>query len=153
MAELTSCDFHHDLSESATSISSDVLSGEFMLGEATIIDDSMAEVIAADSVTSTSTTFLGDSGASHHICHKREYFAEFSPLSEPFKFNQVQGTVVVTYWGTVILEVDSESRKIPLYLTQVLLIDTSLTIEMKSTVVLIVCALISLAAAWSKEGM
>ena len=65
--------------------------------------------MAADAAKST--TFLGDTGASHHIVHKREYFAELSPLPRPFKINQVQGTVEVTHWGKVMLEVDSASGK------------------------------------------
>ena len=71
-----------------------------------------------------STTFLGDTGASHHIVHKRGYFSELSPLSGPFHINQVQGKIKVTYMGTVILEVDSASGKQPLRLTNVLLIES-----------------------------
>ena len=71
-----------------------------------------------------STTFIGDTGASHHIVHKREYFSELSPLPGPFTINQVQGTVAVTHWGTFMLEVDSAWGKRPLRLTKVLLIES-----------------------------
>ena len=69
-----------------------------------------------------STTFLADTGASHHIVHKREFFWELSPLPGPFRINQVQGTVEVTHWGTVVLEVDGAEGKQKLTLTEVLLI-------------------------------
>ena len=58
-----------------------------------------------------SSTFLGDTGASHHNACKREYFTELSPLPRPFKINQVQGTVAVTHWGTVVLEVNGEKGR------------------------------------------
>ena len=69
-----------------------------------------------------STTFLADTGASHHIVHNREFFWEMLPLPGPFRINQVQGTVEVTHWGTVVLEVDGENGKQKLTLTEVLLI-------------------------------
>ena len=71
-----------------------------------------------------STTFLGDTGASHHIVHKRGYFFELSPLPGPFHINRVQGKIQVTYWGTVMVEVDSAIGKQPLRLTNVLLIES-----------------------------
>ena len=49
---------------------------------------------------------------------------ELSPLPGPFQINRVQGKVKVTYWGTVMLEVDSTSGKQPLRLTNVLLIES-----------------------------
>ena len=69
-----------------------------------------------------STTFVTDTGASHHMVYKREFFRELLPLQEPFRINQVQGTVEVTHWGTVVLEVDGEKGKQKLTLTEVLLI-------------------------------
>ena len=71
-----------------------------------------------------SSTFLGDTGASHHIVWKREFFTDLSPLPGPFNINQVQGTVAVTHWGTVVLEVDGEKGKQPFWLAEVLLIET-----------------------------
>ena len=57
-----------------------------------------------------SSTFLGDTGASHHIVCKREHFRELSALPGPFRINLVQGTVAVTHWGTVVLEVDGDGQ-------------------------------------------
>ena len=71
-----------------------------------------------------SSTFLGDTGASHHIVCKREYFSELSPLPRPFRINQVQGSVAVTHWGTVVLEVDGDNGKQPFWLMEVLLIES-----------------------------
>ena len=112
VAELQSCDSHHDSLVSLPTITSTLQADATVCGE----------VMAADSAKST--TFLGDTGASHHIVHKREYFWELSPLQGSFTINQVQGTVQVTHWGTVMLEVDSAWGKRPLRLTNVLLIDT-----------------------------
>ena len=112
MAELKGCDCYHNSSESLSSIISANQDDAIVCGE----------VMAADATTST--TFLGDTGASHHIVHRREYFSELSPLPRPFSINQVQGKVAVTHWGTVMLEVDSAWGKRPLRLTNVLLIDT-----------------------------
>ena len=69
-----------------------------------------------------STTFLADTGASHHVVHSPEFFWELHPLPGPFIISQVQGTVAVTHWGTVVLEVDGEHGKQKLMLTEVLLI-------------------------------
>ena len=66
-----------------------------------------------------STTFLADTGASHHIAHKREFFWDLVPLREPFRINQIQGMVEVTHWGTVVLEVDGEHGKQKLTLKEV----------------------------------
>ena len=78
----------------------------------------------ASVINTNSQDFLGDTGASHHIVHKREYFQDLTPLPGVFKIHQVQGTVSVTHWGTVIVEVDSASGKKPLRLTEVLYIDS-----------------------------
>ena len=85
------CDSHHGSKVSEPD-------GESMLGELSTIDISGAEVLISDSLSSTSSTFLGDSGASHHICHKKELFTELSPIPGQFKISQVQGTVDVTHW-------------------------------------------------------
>ena len=82
------------------------------------------EVMAADATKSMATTFLADSGASHHIVHRREFFSDITPIPGSFTINQVQGTVAVTHWGTVMLEVDSHTGKHPLRLTHVLLIES-----------------------------
>ena len=69
-----------------------------------------------------STTFLADTGASHHIVHKRECFWELNPLLGPFRIIRVQGTLELTHWGTVVLEVDGEKGKQKLTLKEVLLV-------------------------------
>ena len=112
VVELESCDFHHD---SATSLPSDpsvIQHAEAVCGEAMAID------------AEKSSTILRDTGASHHIVCKREYFQDLSPLPGPFGINQVQGTVAVTYWGTIVLQVDGDKGKQPLWLMEVLLIET-----------------------------
>ena len=81
------------------------------------VPDSRFEAMVASVINTHSTYFLGDTGASHHIVHKREYFHDMTPLPGIFKIHQVQGTVSVTHWGTVIVEVDSASGKKPLRLT------------------------------------
>ena len=112
VVELTSCDFHHDLSVSLPSVPSALQDDEEMCGEAMAVG------------AEKSSTFLGDTGASHHIVCKREYFSELSPLPRPFRINQVQGSVAVTHWGTVVLEVDGDNGKQPFWLMEVLLIES-----------------------------
>ena len=112
VVELTSCDFHHDLSVSLPSVPSALQDDEDMCGEAMAVE------------AEKSSTFLGDTGASHHIVCKREYFSELSPLPRPFRINQVQGSVAVTHWGTVALEVDGDNGKQPFWLVEVLLIES-----------------------------
>ena len=81
-------------------------------------------IMAANNIQTSPTDFLGDTGASHHIAHRLDYFSEIFPLPGIFKIHQVQGTVAVTHWGTIILEVDSSSGKKPLRLTNCLFIDS-----------------------------
>ena len=81
-------------------------------------------IMAASNILTSPTEFLGDTGASHHIAHRLDYFSEIFPLPGNFKIHQVQGTVTVTHWGTVILEVDSSHGKKPLRLTNRLYIDS-----------------------------
>ena len=76
------------------------------------------EVLA--SMDQSSTIFLADSGASHHICHDASYFSTLSPLPGLFKVHHVDGSVGVTHSGTVLLEVDSEKGKQMLKLENVL---------------------------------
>ena len=113
MAELNSRDSHRDSSVSLPSVPSALQDVRDVCGEAIAIG--VAKL----------STFLGDTGASHHIVCKREYFMDLSPLpaSSPFKINQVQETVAVTYWERVVLEVDGDKGKQPLRLSKVLLID------------------------------
>ena len=70
--------------------------------------------------SSISTSFLADTGASHHICHDPSYFNSLSPLPEPFMVNHVDGSVEVKHIGTVTLEVDAEVGKQILRLNNVL---------------------------------
>ena len=88
-----------------------------------LIDRSTSEAMAAHS-DDKSTAFLANSGASHHICHKREFFTDLTPLPGPFNIQQAQGTVAVTHSGTVVLEVDSVHGKVLFRLTNVLFIDS-----------------------------
>ena len=87
------------------------------------IDKSTFEAMVAHS-DDKSTEFLADSGTSHHICHKREFFTDLTPLPGPFNIQQVQGTVAVTHSGAIILEVDSIHGKVPFKLTNVMFIDS-----------------------------
>ena len=134
VAELKSV---QDLSLPIDLSSSDYFSGETMFGELeklsstsstfsliTQEDNMQSEILAINVMETKPTDFLGDTGASHHIVHKLEYFSEIFPLPGIFQIKQVQGTVKVTHWGTVILQVDSSSGKQPLRLTEVLYIDT-----------------------------
>ena len=106
MAELTHGDSNHSVE---------------MLQQST---DSLStgEALATGHMTSSTNTFLADSGASHHICHERASFCKLAPLPGPFKIQQVQGTVDVTHSGTVMVEVDSVHGKVPLTLKNVLFI-------------------------------
>ena len=72
VATLTSCDFHHDFSVSLPSTPSTVQGASMTWGE--------AMAVGADK----STTFLADTGASHHIVHNREFFWEMVPLCGKF---------------------------------------------------------------------
>ena len=72
-----------------------------------------------------SKEFLVDTGSSHHICHKREFFMDLQPLPGPLNIEQVQGTVGVTHAGTVILEVDAKEGKTALRLKNVLFIEST----------------------------
>ena len=119
VAELESCDFHHDSSVSLLSVIPALQNDATMGGEVMAANGAVVQIDSAKS-----TTFLGDTGASHHIVHKRGYFSELSPLPGPFHINQVQGKIQVTYWGTVMVEVDSAIGKQPLRLTNVLLIES-----------------------------
>ena len=116
---------------------SDFSLGSCMLGEleffpSTIPLDSIlpiqlsdtTEAMAENAITTTSTDFLGDTGASHHIVHKREYFSELFPLPGALKIHQVEGTVIVTHWGMILLQVDSAPGKEPLRVTNALYIDS-----------------------------
>ena len=79
------------------------------------------EALAIMNDSSLSTSFLADTGASHHICHDSSYFCDLSPPPSPFIVNRVDGSVDVTHVGTVALEVDSEVGKQFLKLENVLL--------------------------------
>ena len=112
VAEVKSCDSHHDSSVSLPSIPLALQDAKDVCGEAMAVG------------AAKSSTFLGDTGASHHIVCKREYLTGLSPLSGPFKINQVQGTVAMTYWGTIVLDVDGDKGKQPFWLVEVLLIES-----------------------------
>ena len=69
------------------------------------------EALVIASLSTSPTTFLANSGASHHICHDRYFFCKLSPFQGHFKVNQVQGSIDVTHSGTVMLEVDLATGK------------------------------------------
>ena len=94
-----------------------------MTGEGIIIDIS-SSVLVANHMTTSPTTWLCDTGASHHICHRREFFTDLKPIQGTFRIKQVQGTVDVTHAGTVMLMVDSATGKRELTLLNVLLIES-----------------------------
>ena len=108
MVELTHGDSHHSVE---------------MLQQSTD-SSSTGEALATGLMSSSSTTFLADSGASHHICHDRASFYKLAPLPGPFKMNQVQGSIDVFHSGSVMLEVDSADGKGRFRLDNVLLIET-----------------------------
>ena len=68
VAELKSCDFHHDSLVSLPSVPSALQDATHVCGEAMAVG------------ATKSSTFLGDTGASHNIVCKREYFTKLSPL-------------------------------------------------------------------------
>ena len=86
MVELKECDSHHTPLQQMPNIP--------------LIDNNTYEAMTAHAANK-STEFLVDSGASHHICHKKEFFTELTLLPGPFSIQQVQGTVAVTHSGTL----------------------------------------------------
>ena len=126
MVELEECDSHHNSVQQMPDISSTVIFGESLLGDlqlAPSIDSTSSEAMAAN-VVNRSTEFLADTGASHHIAHKREFFMDLTPLRGPFNIQQVQGTIAVTRSGKLVLEVDSKHGKTALRFTNVLFIES-----------------------------
>ena len=95
--------------------------GEAMTGELINISSS---ILAAGQFTTSPTTWLCDTGASHHICHRREFFTTLQPISGTFRIKQVEGTIKVTHHGTIMLQVDSATGKRELKLSNVLLIES-----------------------------
>ena len=72
----------------------------------------------------SSGVWLGDTGASHHTTHDMENYTSFEKLEKPYKIQQVQGEVLVTHSGSVILITESAHGPIPLRLNNVLYIPT-----------------------------
>ena len=62
-----------------------------------------------------STTFLADTGTSHHIVHNREFFWEMLPLPGPFRINRVQGTVEGMDFNIVSSQKFRAANFIPVY--------------------------------------
>ena len=94
-----------------------------MTGQGEFIDVTQT-VLAASQLDSSPTSWLCDTGASHHICHRREFFTELVQIPGSFRIKQVQGSVAVTHHGTVLLQVDSATGKRELKLSNVLLIES-----------------------------
>ena len=109
MAELRECDSHHNPLKQIPNIF--------------VNNNNKFQAVAAEGID-RSIDFMVDSGASHHICHRREFFTDLSTLPGPFKVQQIQGTVEVTQLGSVMVEVDSVHGKVPFMLKNVLFIPT-----------------------------
>ena len=114
--DFSGCDSHHGSQQQRQPNNQ----GEAMIGEGVFIDIS-SSVLAAGHLTTSPTTWLCDTGASHHICHRREFFTSLQPISGTFKHT---GTFDVTHHGTVMLQVDSATGKRELELSNVLLIES-----------------------------
>ena len=84
---------------------------------------SFGEVCASLAMTTTSQTWLCDSGASHHICHDKSMFTTLTRFKGKFKLLQVSGELEVTHWGTVRVEVDGKYGKERMLLGNVLLLE------------------------------
>ena len=118
---------YHTLSPSIDLSSSHYFCGETMFGELEQLSSTTSihlplslisqevimegEILAIHVIDTKPADFLGDTGASHHIVHKLEYFSKLFPLLGIFQIKQVQGTAKVTHWGTIILQVDFSSGK------------------------------------------
>lgn len=81
------------------------------------------EVCSSYSSTKDATSFLADSGASHHICCDRSLFTHLEPFKGKFKIMQVSGELEVTHWGSIRVEVDGKHGKEVLKLGNVLLLE------------------------------
>ena len=67
-------------------------------------------------------TWLGDSGASHHIKSSATGMINVTKCPPGTKIRQVQGTVFVEKWGSVLLQVDGEDGKKTIRLDETLII-------------------------------
>ena len=105
--------------EAAASTDKEALATSTIKEAATASTQDHHFIMAANNILTPSTDFLGDTGASHHIAHRLDYFSEIFPLLGVSKIHQVQGTITATHWGTIILEVDSSHGKKPLSLVVV----------------------------------
>lgn len=76
-----------------------------MTNEGVFIEFS-SSVLSATHLSPPPITWLCDTGASHHICHRRDFFTDLKPIQGSFRIKQVEGTVAVTHHGTVMLQVD-----------------------------------------------
>ena len=83
-------------------------------------DEHAGEALVSMVNSTLSTSFLADTGASHHICHDTSYFSKLSSLSGPFQVHHVDGSGDVTHSGQLILEVNSDSGTQLLVLENVL---------------------------------
>ena len=84
--------------------------------------DGQAMMATVDNISTG--VWLGDTGASHHTTHDMDNYTSFSKLNKPYKIQQVQGDVLVTHSGSVILITESAHGPIPLRLNNVLYIPT-----------------------------
>ena len=84
--------------------------------------DGQAMMATVDNISSG--VWLGDTGASHHTTHDMDNYTSFSKLDKPYSIQQVQGDVLVTHSGSVILITESAHGPIPLRLNNVLYIPT-----------------------------
>ena len=79
---------------------------------------------AAASSTKFSDIWLGDSGASHHIKSSSADMINVTKCPPGTKIRQVQGTVDVEEWGSVLMEVDGHGGKNFIRLDETLIVPT-----------------------------
>lgn len=77
---------------------------------------------AASTGTDLSDIWLGDSGATNHIKSTSENMVDVEDCPPGTKIRQVQGTVDVRQWGTVLLQVDAAEGKKIIRLTECLIV-------------------------------
>ena len=83
--------------------------------EARVVDVAAARTHFAD-------IWLGDTGASAHIKSSSENMINVTKCPPGTKIRQVQGSVVVEEWGTVLLEVDGPGGKHVIKLEETLIV-------------------------------
>lgn len=96
-----------------------------MGGEAECSMMQFGDVVSSVEESKLSTTWLADSGASHHIYRERRSFMTLKPFKGKYTIMQVNGELEVKHWGTVLLEVDGKFGKEKLLLENELFLECS----------------------------